>query len=133
MSMRSRALRHAPLLLMAAALMACGAIGPGATPSTIVLHEDAAGTTVHAHVGDTVKVELQESYPVPGSSLVWDVSSSAPSVLKPQRVTRDPAQRPAHGTVAYTADFAASGTGQATLFARGSQTCEAMANCPQKD
>jgi hypothetical protein len=35
--------------------------------------------------------------------------------------------------VKYTADFTVVAAGQAKLFARGSQTCEAMPACPQKD
>lgn len=125
----------ASLLVLAVALVAAcgGSIGPAHTPATIVVKEDAAGKTIQAHVGDTVKVQLTESFPVPGSSLTWDVSSSAPSVLKLSNVTRDPAERPRQGTVQYTADFAAAAGGEAKLFARGSQTCEAMPTCPQKD
>ncbi len=131
--MRPMTLLHAPALLLAAAIMACGSVGPApAAHSTIVLNQDSAGTTVQAHVGDTVQVKLQESFPLPGSSLVWDVSTSAPSVLKLSKVTRDPAERPRQGTVAYTAVFAASSTGQAALFARGSRTCEAMPTCQQE-
>ncbi|HZQ49579.1 MAG TPA: hypothetical protein VFB69_04650 [Candidatus Dormibacteraeota bacterium] len=117
----------------AAALAACGSSSVSYTPSTIVVKEDAAGQTVQAHVGDTVRVQLTESFPVPGSSLTWDVSSSAPSVLKLKQVTRDPAERPRQGTVAYTADFTVLASGEAKLFARGAQTCEAMPSCPQKD
>jgi hypothetical protein len=127
-------LLHAPAVLLCASLLACGsATATGSTPSTIVVNQDFAGKTVQAHVGDTIRVQLQESFPLPGSSLVWDVTTSAPSVVKLDKVTRDPAERPRKGTVAYTADFSASAAGQAKLFARGSQTCEAMPTCPQKD
>ncbi|HEY3587367.1 MAG TPA: hypothetical protein VGK85_09440 [Myxococcaceae bacterium] len=131
--MRVTPLPRALLAILATALVACGSIGPAYTPSTIVVKEDSAGQTVQAHVSDTVEVQLVESFPVPGSSLVWDVSSSAPGVLKLDKVTRDPAVRPRQGTVQYTADFTVTATGQAKLFARGSQTCEAMPTCPQKD
>jgi len=121
-------------LLFAFALAACGApVGPAHTPETVVVNQDSAGKSVSAHVGDTIEVRLEESFPVPGSSLTWDVSTSAPSVLKLDRVTRDPAERPRQGTVKYTADFSATAGGEAKLFARGAQTCEAMATCPQKD
>jgi hypothetical protein len=121
-------------LLLAVALAACGgSVGPAHNPTTIAVTQDAAGKIVSAHVGDTVEVQLQESFPVPGSSLTWDVSTSAPSVLKLQAVKRDPAERPRQGTVKYTADFSATASGEAKLFARGSQTCEAMPSCPQKD
>jgi len=121
-------------LLLAVALAACGgSIGPAHVPTTIVVNQDSAGKTISAHVGDTIEVQLQESFPVPGSSLTWDVSTSSPSVLKLGKVTRDPAERPRQGTVKYTADFSATTSGEAKLFARGSQTCEAMPVCPQKD
>jgi predicted secreted protein len=119
--------------LAAGLIVACGSAGSAPAPQVFVVNEDVGGSTFHIHVGDVVSVQLVESFPVPGSSLTWDVSSSAPSVLKLEKVTRDPAQRPVHGTVNYTAEFTATGTGQATLFARGSQTCEAMPSCPQKN
>lgn len=132
--MRPVAFLHAPMLLLALAIAACGSVGPAPTVhTTLVLNQDSAGKTVQAHVGDTIQVELQESFPVPGSSLVWDVSSSAPSVLRLSRVTRDPAERPRQGQVAYVAEFAAAGAGQATLFMRGSRTCEAMPTCQQEN
>ena len=127
-------MKTAVLVLTAALITACGSsIGPAYGPNTVVIGADSAGKTLQVHVGDTVQVQLQESFPVPGSSLTWDVSSSAPSVLKPAKVTRDPAERPRQGTVKYTADFSAARTGEAKLFARGAQTCEAMPACPQKD
>jgi predicted secreted protein len=116
-------------------LFACGSAAAPAAHNTLVLGEADAGRTVQAKVGDTVQVKLQESFPVPGSSLVWEVSSSAPSVLTAGRVTRDPAERPRIGQVAYTAEFTAKAGGQAQLIARGSTTCEAMAKegCPNHD
>lgn len=121
-------------LLLTVALVACGgSIGPAHNPTTIAVTQDSAGKTLTAHVGDTIDVQLQESFPVPGSSLTWDVSTSAPSVLKLDKVTRDPAERPRQGTVKYSADFSATASGEAKLFARGSQTCEAMLTCPQQD
>jgi predicted secreted protein len=119
--------------LAAVLLMACGSASTSAPAQTIVVNQDSAGKTVAAHVGDTIEVRLEESFPVPGSSLTWDVSTSAPSVLKLSKVTRDPAERPRQGTVKYTADFSVTASGEAKLFARGAQTCEAMATCPQKD
>ena len=125
-------LLRASAAMLAAGLIACGTTGPAA-PSTILVTQDSAGKTIQAHAGDTIRVQLEESFPVPGVSLTWDVTSNAPSVLKLQKITRDPAQRPVKGTVSYTADFTAVSSGQATLFARGSQRCEAMPTCPQKD
>lgn len=122
------------LVLFAVALAGCGgSVTPVRTPVTIVVNQDTAGKTVAAHVGDTIEVRLEESFPVPGSSLTWDVSTSAPGVLKLDKVTRDPAERPRQGNVKYTADFSATAGGEAKLFARGAQTCEAMTTCPQKD
>jgi len=126
-------MKSALLALAFTVVTACGSTSSAGVGQTIVLHEDSAGKTISAHVGDVVSVQLTESFPVPGSSLTWDVSSSAPSVLKLRDVTRDPAQRPVKGTVKYTADFSATAAGEAKLFARGAQTCEAMPSCPQKD
>jgi predicted secreted protein len=116
-------------------VIACGQVTPGSHPQTVVVGLDQAGKTIQARVGDTVRVTLKEEFPVPGSSLVWDVSSSAPEVLAPARVTRDPATRPQRGEVSYTADFKAVTSGQASLMAIGHTTCEAMAKpaCPDQD
>jgi hypothetical protein len=126
----SRAIRPrtlAVICLVIAACVACGGSPPvNAGHSTIAVGEDQAGKTITAGVGDTVRVQLTEEFPFPGSSLVWDVASSRPTILKLETVTRDPAERPRQGTVAYTADFAATGSGSADLIARGSRTCEAM-------
>jgi hypothetical protein len=92
-----------------------------------------AGTTVHAQVGDTIRVKLQDSFPVPGSSLVWSVSSSSPSILSPTSTTA-PTPAPMRGVSPYVADFLAQTSGQAILNARGATTCEAMAKqyCPDQ-
>lgn len=121
--------------LLAACVLGCGSASMPAAPQTRVVGEADAGKTVQARIGDLVQVKLVESFPLPGSSLVWDVSSSAPSVLAPGSVTRDPAERPRIGQVAYTAEFTAKASGQAQLIARGSTTCEAMAKpgCPNRD
>jgi predicted secreted protein len=116
-------------------LLGCGATAGPAAPQTLVVHESDAGRTVQIRPGDTIQVKLVESFPVPGSSLVWDVSSSAPSALAAGKVTRNPAERPRIGQVAYTAEFTAKASGQAQLIARGSTTCEAMTKegCPNRD
>ncbi len=121
--------------LSAVLVFACGMASTPVAHSTLIVGEADAGKTVQARVGDTVRVQLQEDFPVPGSSLVWDVSSSAPSVVNAGKVTRDPAVRPGVGHVAYTADFTAVAAGQAQLIARGSTTCEAMPKpgCPNRD
>lgn len=115
--------------------LACGSAGTPAARSTVTVGEDDGGKTVHVRVGDIVRVKLQESFPVPGSSLIWEVSSSAPSVLAAGTVTRDPSERPRVGQVSYTADFTAAAAGHAQLIARGSTTCEAMSKegCPNRD
>ena len=118
----------------AVCLLGCGSSVAPSTPQTLVLGEADAGKTVQVRIGDIIQVKLVESFPVPGSSLVWDVSSSAPSVLAAGKVARDPAQRPRIGQVAYTAEFSARADGQAQLIARGSTTCEAMTKegCPNR-
>lgn len=123
------------MVLAVAATLACGTTTSNSArvSGVILLDENWANKTVDALVGQIVRVQLTESFPVPGSSLTWDVSSNAPGVLKLDKVTRDPAERPRQGTVTYTAYFSAVGSGEAKLFARGSQTCEAMPTCPQKD
>jgi predicted secreted protein len=134
-AMKTKTWLHALIGLSAALTFACGSTAIPAAHSTLVVGEADAGKTVQARVGDAVKVKLQESFPVPGSSLVWDVSSNAPSVLAAGQVTRDPAERPRIGQVSYTADFTAAAAGQAQLIARGSTTCEAMTKdgCPNRD
>lgn len=131
MTMPLRALIYPPMVL----ILACGSAATPVAPSTLMVGEANAGKTVHARVGDTIRVKLQEDFPVRGSSLIWDVSTSAPSVLRAGTVTRDPSVRPPTGHVAYTADFAAVAGGQAQLIARGSTTCEAMAKpgCPNRN
>ncbi|HSP08314.1 MAG TPA: hypothetical protein VLU92_01810 [Candidatus Dormibacteraeota bacterium] len=121
--------------LAAACLFSCGSMAAPAAPLTHVVGEADAGTTVQARIGDAIEVKLVESFPLPGSSLLWDVSSSAPTVLAAGKVTRDPAERPRIGQVAYTAEFSARGQGRAQLIARGSTTCEAMTKegCPNRD
>ena len=120
------------------AIVATGACGAAPAPvagTTIVLHEADAGKTVNARGGDTIRITLADSYPVPGSSLVWTVSSSPASVLEPGAVTRSPQVRSGPGrTDTYTADFRATSAGQAVLEAKGATTCEAMAkqSCPDR-
>lgn len=129
--MNRASLPHALLAVsfVLVAAVACGSVSgsQAASHATIVVGQDQAGKTVDAKVGDTVRINLTEEFPVPGSSLTWDVTSSRPTLLKPDKVTRDPAERPRQGSVAYAAFFTATGSGSADLIARGSRTCEAMA------
>ena len=116
--------------LMAA--VSCGGAPAQAAGKTIVLRQTDAGKTFNVRGGDTVRIVLTDTYPVPGSSLVWNVAGSPASVLKAGTVSRSPQVRNGPGrTDTYTADFLAVGAGQAKLNAKGATTCEAMAksNC----
>jgi hypothetical protein len=123
-------------LLAIAVTGACGSVpGPGAG-TTIVLHQTDAGKTFNVRGGDTVRIVLDDNYPVPGSSLVWTVASSPTTILQPGVMSRSPQVR-ASGpgrTDTYTADFRAMSAGQAVLDAKGATTCEAMAksSCPDQ-
>jgi predicted secreted protein len=121
-------------LLIAA--VACGSAPAAPATRTVDLLEKDAGTTVQVRAGDTVRVQLVESFPVPGSSLVWDVTSSDPAVLSVIKAERTPQSRSGPGgTDTYTAFFSAANAGQATLTAHGATTCEAMAkqSCPDRN
>jgi hypothetical protein len=121
-----------PVLMVA---VACGST-PVPGSRTIDLVEKDAGTTVQARAGDTVRMQLVESFPVPGSSLVWAVTSSDPSVLSGIATERAPQVRSGPGgTDTYTATFKAAGVGRATLNAHGATTCEAMlkSSCPDRN
>jgi predicted secreted protein len=122
-----------PLLIVA---VACGSAAANPATRTIDLVEKDAGTTVQVRAGDTVRVQLVESFPVPGSSLVWDVTSSDRAVLSVIKAERTPQSRSGPGgTDTYTAFFSAANAGQATLTAHGATTCEAMAkqSCPDRN
>jgi FtsP/CotA-like multicopper oxidase with cupredoxin domain len=124
--------------LALAAVAACGAAAaPGGPPAgaVVAVGEKDAGATVQARVGDTVRVTLEDAFPVPGSSLVWNVTSANSSVLTPGVVTRSakvPTGPGSHET--YTADFRATASGQSTLDAVGATSCEAMLkqSCPDR-
>ena len=114
---------------------ACGGAPAAAAGSTIVLHETDAGKTFNVRGGDTVRVILTDTYPVPGSSLVWNVAGSPTSVLKAGPSVRSAQVRNGPGrTDTYTIDFLAIGAGQAVLKADGAKTCEAMQKsaCPDQ-
>jgi FtsP/CotA-like multicopper oxidase with cupredoxin domain len=115
---------------------ACGAAPVPASGITIVLHQTDAGKTFNVHGGDTVRIILVDTYPVPGSSLVWSVAGAPATILQPGAVSRSPQVR-ASGpgrTDTYTAEFRAISAGQALLDAKGATTCEAMAksSCPDQ-
>jgi hypothetical protein len=118
-----------------ASVGACGAAATPASSTTIVLHLTDAGKTFAVHGGDTVRIVLDDTYPVPGSSLVWNVAGSPTSILRPGVVIRSQQVRNGPGrTDTYSADFLAMAAGQAKLDAQGATTCEAMAksNCPDQ-
>ena len=119
--------------LMAA--VSCGGT-PASAGTTIVLKQTDAGKTFNLHGGDTVRVVLVDTYPVPGSSLVWTVAASPAGVLKAGASSRSAQVRDSGPgrTDTYTAEFLAAGAGQAVLDANGATSCEAMAKsgCPDK-
>jgi predicted secreted protein len=120
-------------ILAVAVICACGGTAAQASGKTVLLAEADAGKTFNVHGGDTIHITLQDTYPVPGSSLVWNVGSSASTILQPGVTTRSQQVRNGAGrTDTFTADFLAVGAGQAQLNATGTTTCEAMAkaNCP---
>ena len=113
---------------------ACGpAIGP-TQPRVVDLGLDQAGQTVQVRVGDHVRLTLQDQFPVPGSSLVWRVSSSPGSILT---LESESGPSPQQGLRAadYRAEFVATTQGQAVLTAHGATSCEAMAKqaCPDRE
>lgn len=121
-------------LLMAA--VACGSATAAPASRTVDLGEKDAGSTVQVRAGDTLRVQLVESFPVPGSSLVWDVTSTDQSVLSVIKAERTPQVRSGPGgSDTYTATFKATGTGRAALNAHGATSCEAMArpSCPDRN
>jgi hypothetical protein len=118
-----------------ATVAACGATPAPAAGKTIVLAQTDAGKTFDVHGGDTVRIVLSDNYPVPGSSLVWNVAGTPASILQPGTVTRSPQVRNGPGRAdTYTAEFHAMTAGQGVLDAKGTTTCEAMAksNCPDQ-
>jgi predicted secreted protein len=121
---------------LAFVIFACGAATVAPAGQTVTLVEKDAGRTVHVRTGDIVRVQLVESFPVPGSSLVWDVTSTDASVLAGVKTERTPQVRSGPGgSDTYTAFFKAGGEGQTLLNAHGATSCEAMAkpSCPDRN
>jgi predicted secreted protein len=113
------------------ALSACGVLA--GSQSELTLHQQDSGRHYTVHVGDTVKVDLLDTFPVPGSSTVWTADTSDATVLTRVSTTRE---RPASimGSQAhYIATFKAQKSGDATIKLVGAASCEAMnpAFCPQ--
>ena len=131
--MKLKRLLAAPLLIAA---VACGGAAAAPASRTVDLAEKDAGTTVEVRAGDTLRVQLVESFPVPGSSLVWDVTSTDPTVLSLIKADRTPQVRSGPGgTDTYTVFLDASHAGRALLNAHGATTCEAMLkqSCPDRN
>jgi hypothetical protein len=140
--MEIRVARLVAVLIGAPGLLSLSACGSAAAPaapaggSTVVVGPADAGRTVQVKVGDTVRVTLQDDYPVPGSSVIWTVASSNEAVLTPGATLRSTPVPSGPGKHAiYTGDFSAKAPGQAVLDAHGTTTCEAMTkqNCPDRD
>ena len=115
--------------------IACGTTATSHA-STVVLGQHDAGRTVQVRVGDTVQVTLEDNFPVPGSALIWSVTSPDVSVLQPGQVTRTPSVPSGPGSHrTYTAEFHAMVAGQSVLDALGVTSCEAMAKqfCPNQE
>jgi predicted secreted protein len=126
--------------LLASGLLAVAcacATGTASSPGTTVdLGEKDSGQAAHVRVGDTVRVTLEEDFPVPGSALVWNVTSSDAAVLQPGAATRSPQVRSGPGGHdTYTAEFRVLKAGQAVLVAHGTTSCEAMQKqfCPDRE
>jgi hypothetical protein len=100
----------------------------------VELGVDQAGQTVQVRVGDQVRMTLQDQFPVPGSSLVWRVSSSPDGILTLESES-GPSPRQGLRASDYRAEFLARSRGQAVLTALGATTCEAMAKqaCPDRE
>jgi predicted secreted protein len=120
---------------LALVIFACGAATATRQAQTVTLGENDAARTVQVRPGDTVRVQLVDSFPVPGSSLVWDVGSNDQSVLAALKAERTPQVHGAVGTDTYTALFNAARAGRAKLNAHGATTCEAMSKqgCPDRN
>src|SRR6266550_743746 len=85
------------VVIALAAISGCGVLATRAPSSTVVLGQADAGRMVQVKVGDTVRVTLEEDFPVPGISVVWNVTSLEPSVLRRGPVTRSPQVRSGPG------------------------------------
>ena len=131
--MRLHRLLATPLLIAA---VACGGATAAPASRTVDVGEKDAGSTVQVRAGDTLRMQLVESFPVPGSSLVWDVTSTDLAVLSVIKAERTPQTRSGPGgTDTYIVFFDASHAGRASLDAHGATSCEAMAKqaCPDRN
>lgn len=130
--MKLAQLKVAFLLPGVFALSACTAFA-AAPPSQITLHQQDSGRRDAVHVGDTVEVDLLDSFPAPGSSTIWTADTSNGSVLALISSSRETPARFVGSTAHYVATFKAQKSGEATIKMTGVAHCEAMnpAYCPQ--
>jgi hypothetical protein len=114
-------------------LSACAAFAASPSPSQLTLHQQDSGHQYSVHVGDAVKIDLLDTFGVPGSSTVWTADSANPSVLSRISTTREIPARIMGSQAHYVATFKAQKAGVATIEMVGTARCEAMnpAFCPQ--
>lgn len=107
---------------------------PSPSPSPVILTQADASRSISLVSGTHILLQLQDQFPVPGSSLVWVASSSSPAVLALLSQS-SPSPAPGLGNAPYIATFVARSPGATTIVAHGATTCEAMAKsaCPDRD
>ena len=130
--MKLTQLRLALLVPGLLALSACGAFA-AAPASQLTLHQQDSGHHYAVHIGDTVKVDLLDTFGVPGSSTVWNADTSDASVLSRVSTSRAKPASFVGSQAHYVATFKAQKSGTATIMLVGTAHCEAMnpASCPQ--
>ena len=69
---------------------------------------------------------MLDTFPVPGSSVVWTAASSDTSVLSPAGETREAPASIARSQAHYIAIFKGLRAGEATIRLSGAARCEAM-------
>lgn len=122
--MNSLHLRSTLLAACVIVLSACAAFA--GAPSELTLHQQDAGHQYKIHVGDTVKLDLLDSFGVPGSSVTWNADSSNAIVLSRTSTNRETPNRLFGSTAHYVATFRAQKAGSATIEMVGTARCEAM-------
>jgi hypothetical protein len=107
-----------------------GGTPSSATPQAFTVDEHQNGSTLHAHVGDTVAVTLHSTYwqlAAPGGSALTVVASPSPGTGG-----RDCPNIAGSGCGAVTASYRVSADGTATLTAHRDSCGEAL-RCGPKD
>jgi hypothetical protein len=124
---------RAALAIAVAALALAALAGCAGSASQRTVNDQDFGRTVSVHVGDTVKVDLLDRFPFPGSSIVWRADTTDPATLRRVSAVRETPTGIMNGQARYTAIFKAVARGTAIIQATGAATCEAMnpAFCPQ--